>query len=82
MSSDVLAQDTDRFILQYLHIPEPMLSHIKHTERGDSFKIMFDSLVRWRNMQECKGKNGAKVLEGIMEQFHKQANQNGECSLD
>ena len=75
VSSQIPGQDADKFMLQYLHLPEPMLSHIKHTERGDSFKIMFDSLVRWRNMQECNGENVQMILQDIMEQFHKQSPQ-------
>ncbi len=61
----------DQFILKYLRLPEPMLSHIKHTERGDTFRIMFDSLVRWRNMQECKGENTVALLEDLQQQFSK-----------
>ncbi len=52
-----------------------MLSHIKHTKKGDTFKIMFDSLVRWRNMQECGDENVQMILQDIMEKFHKQSPQ-------
>ncbi len=48
-----------------------MLSHIKHTEKGDSFRIMFDSLVRWRNMQECMSEQTGPVLDDLMQQFNK-----------
>ncbi len=68
ISSQFLGE-VERFILQYLRLPEPMLSHIKETERGNTFRIMFDSLVRWRNMQECQGENTAAILGDLMFQF-------------
>ncbi len=69
ISSKFLGEEVERFILQYLHLPEPILSHIKGTERGDTFRIMFDSLVRWRNMRECQGENTAAILGDLMLQF-------------
>ena len=30
---------------------------------------MFDSLVRWRNMQECRGEQAGPKLEDLMKQF-------------
>ncbi len=55
-----------------------MLSHIKHAVRDDPFKITFDSLVRWRNMQECKGENVMMILQDVMQHFHNYINQIGE----
>ncbi len=47
------------------------MSHIKYTERGDTFRIMFDSLVRWRNLHECSGENSGSLLEYLLERFKK-----------
>ncbi len=71
ISSQIPGQDVERFVLEYLHLPEPMLSHIKATERGDTVKILFESLVRWRNMQECKGEHTGPLLEDLIQQFNK-----------
>ena len=71
ISGQIPGHEVDRFILEYLRLPEAMLSHIKHTEKGDTFRIMFDSLVRWRNMQECKGEHTRPLLDDLLQQFSK-----------
>ncbi len=50
-----------------------MQSHIKHSESGDTFRIMFDSLVRWRNMQECRGEQAGPLLDDLLECFRKES---------
>ncbi len=69
VSSQIPGHDVDRFILQYLQLPEPMLSHIKETNRDNTVKIMFDSLVRWRNIQECWGETTGPLLDDLLQQF-------------
>ncbi len=78
ISGDIPAQEIDRFILKQLHLPEAMLSHIKHREKDNTFRIFFDSLLRWRNMQECRGENAQIILQDLMQQFDKQTLQNSE----
>ena len=75
ISSQIPGHDAERFILQYLRLQEPMLSHIKETDRGDTVKILFESLVRWRNMQECKGEHTGPLLDDLLQQFNKKHTQ-------